>query len=290
MRRSLLCLAVALSAASLSAQNPGPPTGRCQFQIDQLPSAHLTTIKLPSGQYNSYIGGGVVARCPRQKIVLKSDSLEQYGDEGRFFCIGHVDYTEPRMRLKSDFLTYFQKEERLLAFLNVDATLPSGSQLKGSSLEYFRAVPKVRVKQMGVAVGRPTISIIQKDPQGKAQPPVNVTGNTILLQGDNVVSAQGEVVVVRPELTATGDSLYLDGGKGWLRGMRRPRINRTKGRPFTLGGETIDLNSRRRKLERVLSVNAAEATSHDLNLKSDSIDLSVNDNRLLSSITYVKTY
>ncbi len=289
MRRSLLCLAVALSAASLSAQNPGPPTGRCQFQIDQLPSAHLTTIKLPSGQYNSYIGGGVVARCPRQKIVLKSDSLEQYGDEGRFFFIGHVDYTEPRMRLKSDFLTYFQKEERLLAFLNVDATLPSGSQLKGSSLEYFRAVPKVRVKQMGVAVGRPTISIIEKDPQGKAQPPVNVTGNTIWLQGDSVVSAQGEVVVVRPELTATGDSLYLDGGKGLLRVMRRPRINGTKGRPFTLVGETIDLNSRRRKLERVLSVNAAEATSQDLNLKSDTIDLRVSDDLLQRAIAWGKS-
>src|SRR5260221_14581712 len=110
MRRSLLAIAVTLSAASLSAQNPGPPTGRCQFQIDQLPSAHLTTIKLPSGQDNSYIGGGVVARGPKQKIVLKSDSLEHYGDEGRFFFIVHEDYTEPRMQLKSFFLTYFQKE------------------------------------------------------------------------------------------------------------------------------------------------------------------------------------
>src|SRR5258708_29847598 len=186
MRRSLLCLAVTLIAASLSAQNPGPPTGRCQFQIDQLPSAHLTTIKLPSGQYNSYIGGGVVARCPKQKIVLKSNSLEQYGDEGRFFFIGHVDYTEPRMRLKSDFLTYFQKEERLLAFLNVDATLPTGSQLKGSSLEYFRAVPKVRVKQMGVAGGRPTLTLREKGQQGKGQPPPNRTRRTDWPHGDRV--------------------------------------------------------------------------------------------------------
>src|SRR5258708_1549519 len=193
MRRSLLAIAVTLSAASLSAQNPGPPTGRCQFQIDQLPSAHLTPIKLPSGQYNSYIGGGVVARCPKQKIVLKSDSLEQYGDEGRFFFIGHVDYTEPRMRLKSDFLTYFQKEERLLAFLNVDATLPSGSQLKGSSLEYFRAVPKVRVKQMGVAAGRPTISSLEEDPQGEAPPPGHVHANPICLPAHRLTSAQGEV-------------------------------------------------------------------------------------------------
>src|SRR6202011_391286 len=98
----------------------------------------------------------------------------------------------------------------LLASSNVDARLPSGSTLKGSSLEVFRAIPKVRPKQRGIAIGRPTVTLIEKDAQGKPQPPVTVTGNNIWLEGDSVVSAQGEVVVVRPELTATGDSLFLD--------------------------------------------------------------------------------
>ena len=101
-----------------------------------------------------------------RSIVLKSDSLEVYGDEGRYFFIGHVDYKEPRLKLKSDFFTYFQREERFLAFLNVDAQLPSGSTLKGTSLEYFRPIPKVRTRQKGVAIGRPTMTILDKDAQG----------------------------------------------------------------------------------------------------------------------------
>ena len=281
-----LLLSASISGGAAAQGPAGAPKGRCSFEIDQSPTTSLISIKLPSGQRNNYLGGGVTARCPAQKIVLKSDSLEQYGDEGRFFFIGHVDYKEPRLKLKSDFLTYFQREERLLALLNVDAVLPSGSTLKGSSLEYFKPIPKIRPKQKGIVLGRPTMSIIDKDAQGKPQPPVTVTGNTIWLEGDSVVASSGEVIVVRPELTATGDSLYLDGGSGLLRIMRKPKITGTKGRPFTLVGETIDLLSRRKKLERVLAKNGSEAVSEDLVLKSDSIDLRITDDLLQRAIVW----
>ena len=298
---SLLLLGVALasrasgqaplpvSSPAKAPAQPAAPKGRCQFEFDNPPTTTFNTIKLPSGQYNTYLGQGVVARCAAQKIVLKSDSLESYGDEGRYFFIGHVDYKEPRLKLKSDFLTYFQRDERILAFLNVDAQLPSGSTIKGSSLEYFRPMPKVRVKQKAVAVGRPTMTLIDRDAQGKPQPPVTVTGNSIWLEGDSVVASSGEVVVVRPELTATGDSLYLDGGSGLLRMMRTPRIAGTKNRPFTLIGETIDLLSKRKKLERVLAKSGGVAVSEDLTLKSDTIDLRVADDLLQRAIVWGKS-
>jgi lipopolysaccharide export system protein LptA len=230
----------------------------------------------------------VIARCPAQGIVLRSDSLEHYGDEGRLFFIGHVDYSEPRLKLKSDQLTYFQRDERLLATQNVNARLPSGSTLKGPQLEFFRAVPNVRPRQSATAIGRPTIALVEKDAQGREQPPVNVTGNTVYLLGDSIVSAQGSVVVVRPSLTATGDSLYVDSGTGLLRIMRTPKIVGTKGRPFTLVGETIDLLSKGRKLDRVLAKSAAEATSEDLNLKSDTIDFRVTDDLLQRAVAWGK--
>ena len=247
-----------------------------------------TAIKLPSGQRNIYVGGNVVGRCPKQGLVLKSDSLEYYGDEGRAFFIGNVDYSEPRLKLKSDYLTYFQREERLLAFLNVDATLPSGSNLKGPQLEFFRAIPKVR-QQSGSSTGRPTITIIEKDSAGKPQPPVSVTGNTIWMVGDSTVASSGQVVVIRPELTASGDSLYLDGSTGLLRLMRTPRVLGTKGRPFTLVGETIDVLSKRRRLDRVLAKANGEATSQDLDLKSDTIDLRITDDVLQRAIAWGKS-
>src|SRR6202035_207951 len=111
----------------------------------------------------------------------------------RVVFIGHVDYREPRLKLKSDLLTYFQRDEHVVATQNVDATLPSGSTLKGPQLDFFRAIPNIRPRQTATAPGRPTISLVEKDAQGRPQPPVNVTGNTVYLQGDSVVAAQGNV-------------------------------------------------------------------------------------------------
>jgi lipopolysaccharide export system protein LptA len=217
------------------ARGQGEPSGKCAFDVKAERQGRL--MKLPSGQMNGFTGGNVVATCRSQGLVLRSDSLESYGDEGRIVFIGHVDYNERRLKLKADQATYFQRDERLLATQNVVATLPTGSTIRGPQLEFLRAVPRIRPHQSATAIGRPTIDLVQKDAQGGLQPPVKVTGNTVWLQGDSIVSAQGNVVVVRPQLTATGDSLYGDAGSGLLRLMRSPKIVGTKGRPFTLVGD-----------------------------------------------------
>lgn len=285
--RVLLGVLVLAIGSVAGAQNPSAPTGRCKMTY--VAEHGLRTDKLPSGQFNAYTGGNVVARCPAQSLVLRSDSLESYGDEGRIVFIGHVDYREPRLKLKSDFLTYFQRDERVLATQNVVATLPSGSTLTGPQVEFFRAIAGVRPQQSATAIGRPTINLIQRDSLGRPQPPVKITANTVYLQGDSIVSAVGQVVVVRPELTAVGDSLYADGGSGLLRIMRQPRITGTKGRPFTLVGETIDLNTKERKLNRVIAKNAAQAHSEDLDLKSDTIDLRIANDLLQQAVVWGKS-
>ena len=286
-RRGLSVALMAFVPAVSGAQGAGAPTGRCtlQFAADHA----LNSIRLPSGQRNAFTGGNVVARCPAQGLVLKSDSLESYGDDGRIVFIGHADYSEPRLKLTADAITYFQRDERLLAVQNVNARLPTGSTLRGPQVEFLRAVPRVRPQQTVNATGRPTVSLVERDAQGRAQPPVQVTGATIFLKGDSIVSAVGDVVVVRPELTATGDSLYVDSGLGLLRIMRSPKITGTKGRPFTLVGETIDLLTRRKKLDRVLAKNVAVATSEDLTMRSDTIDLRVIDDLLSRAIAWGKS-
>jgi hypothetical protein len=285
MRLTTFSLALLAAAPGIvRAQAAGAPKGRCQMHFT---SEHgLTSIKLPSGQQNIFIGGNVVARCPSQQLVLRSDSLEYYGDEGRVYVLGHVNYKEPRLALTSDYLTYFMRDERVLAVQHVVATLPTGSQLTGPQLEYFRALPGVRQQQSATAIGRPTINLIERDSTGRPQPPVKITANTLYLQGDSIVSAVGNVVVVRPELTAVGDSLYADGSTGLLRMMRQPRITGTRGRPFTLVGETIDLRTKQRKLERVLAKNAAHAHSEDLDLESDTIDLRLDNDLLQQAIVW----
>ena len=88
-RRGLGVLLVALAPAVSVAQGAGAPSGRCtlQFSADHA----LNSIRLPSGQRNAFTGGNVVARCPAQGLVLKSDSLESYGDDGRIVFIGRAE-------------------------------------------------------------------------------------------------------------------------------------------------------------------------------------------------------
>ena len=283
-RPLFVLLATAVLPGALAAQGTPAPSGRCQLQFAS--DRALTSQRLPSGQRNAFTGGNVVARCPAQNLVLRSDSLESYGDDGRIVFIGNADYSEPRLKLKAETITYFQRDERVLAVRNVRATLPTGSTLRGPQVEFLRAIPGVRPQQSATAIGRPTITLIERDAQGRAQPPVDVTGTSIHMRGDSIVSAVGQVVVVRPELTATGDSLFANSGTGLLRMMRGPKITGTKGRPFTLVGETIDLLSRQRKLERVVAKSAAEANSEDLNLKSDSIDLRIGQDLLQRAIAW----
>jgi hypothetical protein len=68
--------------------------------------------------------------------------------------------------------------------------------------------------------------------------------------------------------------------------MRQPKVNGTRSRPFTLEGELIDSYSRNRKLQRVIARGRGVATSQDLTLRADTIDLRVNDDALERAIAW----
>lgn len=233
------------------------------------------SIKLASGEYDNFLGGTVTIRCPSKSITLSADSAEIYGDEHRVYFVGHVHYLEPRLELHSDYLTYYQLEERILAAGNVDARLPSGSKLKGPQVDYRRVAPRIRTRAQALATGRPTVTIIQHDTSGKEQPPVDVIANTIFMDGDSLIYASGAVQITRPEVNATSDSAFINTGTENMQLMRNPILNGTRGRPFRLVGDRIELYSRERKLQRVLSQAHAQANSQDFTLRSDTIDLRI---------------
>jgi lipopolysaccharide export system protein LptA len=258
---------VALGATAVEA---AAQTTSCNSEQDR-----QVSIKLPSGEYNNFIGGGIVVRCPAKQITLRADSAEIYGDEHRIFFVGHVRYSEPRLQMSSDFLTYYQLEERILAAGNVDGKLPTGSTLRGPQVDYRRVAPRVRTRAQTLATGRPTVMIVQKDSTGKEQPPIEVVANTIYMDGDSLIYGSGRVQITRPEITATSDSAFINSGTEIMQLMRNPIVNGTKSRPFQLVGERIDLFSKNRKLQRVVSAAKARATSQDLTLRADTIDLRV---------------
>jgi lipopolysaccharide export system protein LptA len=259
-------------------------TQRCYF--DNTPNTRQTSVKLPSGEYNNFFGAGVFVRCPAKSLTLRSDSLESYGDEGRIYLLGSVRYDDPKLALTSDYLTYYRRDERIVANGNVNTRLPNGSTLKGPVAEYLRAIPGTRPVPRLLATGRPAITIIQKDSTGKATEPTTVLANSVSMVGDSLVYAGGSVVVTRQEVIARGDSMALDSQREITVMLRGPSIEGRRDRPFTLSGERIELTSRNRKLERVIAKGKGKAVSEDLTLTSDTIDLRIADDLLQRAMAW----
>ena len=279
--RVLLAAASLVVPAIASAQE----RERCVLNREQHVGTHTTTTKTASGQYNTFIGGGVIVECPGKELTLTSDSLETYGDDGKIFLVGSVHYSEPRLKLTSDFLTYYQRDDRAVATGSVDAKLPNGSTLKGPVAEYLRAGPSRPLARL-YATQRPTITIVQKDSAGQTSPPTTVIGNNVTMIGDSLVYAGGTVTVSREDVTAFGDSMDLDSGREVVVMMRGPRIQGKKDRPYQLSGERIEMTSKNRKLERVFAKGRARATSEDMTLASDSIQLRVANDLLQRAIAW----
>jgi hypothetical protein len=272
-RRALTVVCLMSSApAVLQAQRPTPCT-----LVPQL-TTRLTLDSLPGFGQVVFLGGGVLFKCPSRSITMRGDSAERYADHDQL--VGNAVYDEPRFHVTSDFLTYLPADEKVVAAGNVHATLPSGSTLVGPVAEYQRPVPKLRPHERMIANSRPTISIVQKDSLGRPTPPTGVVANFVYMDGDSLIYASGQVVITRPEISATADSAFIDQGHETMRLMRTPRLKGTKDRPFTLTGDVIDLFSRNRKLQRVLANANAVAVSDSMTLKSDTIDLRIRNDLL----------
>jgi lipopolysaccharide export system protein LptA len=257
---------------------------RCNFINTD--STRSTSEQTASGERNLFFGRGIRMRCPKSEITLIADSLEYYGEQGRIYLVGHVHYDEPRLTLTSDFLTYYQRDERLVANGNVNAKLPNGSTLKGPMAEYYRVIPNLRPATRLYSTGKPHITIQQKDSAGRPAPPAEVDGNNILMVGDSLVYAGGQVVVTREDIIARADSMHIDTEREITVLLRSPSIEGRRGRPFTLFGDRIILSGKSRKLDRVISSSRARAVSEDMTLTSDTIDLRVANDLLQRAVAW----
>lgn len=238
--------------------------------------------KQPSGQYNVFQGGGRGVRytCAGDDVTIESDSAAYYGDLNILYMIGNVRYREPRAELDADQITYYRSDEWVLAQGNVFARMENGSTMQGPSAEYYRAIPAIRPAQRVLATGRPTLTLVPEDSAGAAQEPVTIVADRVTAEGDSLVYAGGQVLITRPDVLASADSAFLDEGREFGRLMRSPRIEGRGERAFTLTGQTIDLFSRDRALERVLSMGEARVVSEDMTVRSDMLDLRLVESEL----------
>ena len=274
------------------AQNPAPPTPpgpkgrpkqerRCQLNFTNTLTTRMFFVKDPgTNRYNTFAGGGIVAKCAGQDVTLYADSAEFYDTIKLYYLFGNVRYREVRVNIDADRVTYFLQEERILAEQNVRATLPNGSSMTGPQAEYFRPVAPIRTVAMLSAIRRPTFALVQRDSTGKPGEPATLLADRVTALGDTLFYAGGNVEIRRTDLHATSDSAFMNEAKQYGRLIRRPQVEGKGDRKFVLRGRAIDFYSKNRLVERVLAVDSGQAVSGDLDLRSDTIDLRITDDKL----------
>ena len=282
LRRDSLALAQkATPPTPVGARGRPRQERRCQLDFPNTRTTRLQIVQDPNTKRNNtFVGGGVVAKCAGQDVTLYADSAELYDTIKLYYLFGNVRYREARVNIDADRVTYFLNEERILAEQNVRATLPSGSTMTGPEAEYLRPVAPIRQNARLNAIRRPTFRLVQKDSTGKQLDPATLLADRVSAVDDTVFYAGGDVDISRPDLHATSDSAYMNETREYGRLIRRPQIEGKGERKFTLRGKAIDLFSKNRLIQRVLSVDSAQALSGDLDLRSDSIDLRITENKL----------
>lgn len=255
---------------------------QCDLTASRFSSETIGSVEIARG------GGGITVVCRSRNLRLKADSGEAFGDD-RVELYGHVRYEEPtKIDLSSDRLTYILREEMVIVRGNVIATQPNGSRLTGPEATYFRAVPRVRAIEELSAVRGPTVTIA---PRNKDEKPVVVNANAIYMRGDSLIYASRSVVIDRADLIARADSAFLDGRTSaeTMRLMFSPSVEGREGRKFRLEGEIIDAYSRDRKLQRVISRGKGHATSEDLDIVADTIDLRMTNDKMERAFAWSRT-
>jgi lipopolysaccharide export system protein LptA len=231
---------------------------------------------------NTFIGGGFVGRCQGENNRISADSAEQFEAAGLVNMYGNVVYEEPgEMRITAAHATYFTREGRIFADGNVVATqLATGSTFTGPNIEYYRVMPGRPTARM-VAPNRPTARLIEKDSAGIPGPPVTITADRFEDLGDTLLLAWGDVVITREKLLGRADSSAFNKTTQQARLVRSARIRSTDSvQAFTLVGDTIDLFTTDKKLNRVFASHSASATNKDLVLNAERIDLRLKDQQI----------
>lgn len=264
------------AAAAAKKAKPAPTTRNCVLDFaESPPETRLTYNRLSETVSNTFIGGGFIGRCQGEKNRLRADSAEQFQAAGVVNLFGNVVYEEPgKMQVTAMHAVYFTREGRLYADGNVVATqLATGSTFSGPNIEYYRATPERPVSRM-VAPARSIARLIDKDSTGKLTQPTVVTANRFEDTGDSLLIAFGDVIITRESLVGRGDSAAFDKPTERARLMRGARIvSDDTARRFTLTGDTIDMYSKERQLQRVMARHNGKATSDDLLLEAELIDL-----------------
>jgi hypothetical protein len=260
-----------------------PTTRECLLDFNESPpDSRMVSNLMSDGTRTTFIGGGLLARCQGDPQFITADSAEQYENIGMLNLIGSVVFEEPgKIRVTAPSATYFTADEKLVAVGGVVATdLPSGSTFTGPTIEYYRAGSR-RLASRLYAPQRPTLQLIERDSLGAAKSPITITANEMEDHDDGPLAAWGQVIVTREQIVAEGDTASFDQDTEQARLIRNAVVfSRDTARAFRLVGDTIDLFSTDRVLERVLASHQARATSRDVAIRAERVEMALDSQQV----------
>ena len=292
MRLVALLALGGVAAAPALAQQPGrtqPESTTCNVQID---STHGQSryVKIPSGVYQTFVGGGMWAHCLNQPTTtMYSDSLAWYPERDLLFLVGHTHFADTASIMDADRVTYYLKQERLYGQGHVyTKNLHSGSDLRGPNLDYYRAAPQIRDTLELYATGRPTIHFhsARRDTTPPATPSDTeafvVVADRTHMRGNDQMWGGGHVTVDRSDLAARGDSAQLDLGRnvGALIGGT-PVVDGKGKTAYHLTGRRIRFAlTEAHDIKDVVSQGDALASGPDWRLTADTLDMSLDSGKV----------
>lgn len=280
-----------IARAAEAKKKARPATRPCVLDFaDSPPETRLLYSRVTDSISNTFIGGGFVGRCQGENNRIRADSAEQFQAPGIVNLYGNVTYEEPgKVQITASHATYFTREGRLYADGNVTATqIGTGSSFSGPNIEYYRAMPDRPVSRM-IAPSRSTARVIEKDSLGRVGPPTVIVANRFEDAGDSLLMAWGDVTIDREQLNGRADSSSFDKVGEKARLVRGARItNRDTAQRFVLVGDTIDMYSTNRQLDRVVAMHKASATNDDMVLESERIDMRLDEKVLKEAFAFGK--
>ena len=124
------CGAFCISASVASSQ--AAPAKQCILQYESSSgNTRTNAVKLPSQRYN-FFRAAVSRIIARDRTTLSLPTAPNItATRALLYMIGSVHYTEPRAKVDSDRMTYYQLEDRLRAEGNVNVKPRRGRRSKG---------------------------------------------------------------------------------------------------------------------------------------------------------------
>lgn len=276
------------------ASGPAPADAQSRTCRQVLPSDFRRVIG-PSGQEIIYFRDPVRFLCTGD-VLLESDSAVVDRAASTVELIGDVVYRDSTRELQADWSNYLGEMSQLLARGSaVLRDLETGAVIRGDQLNYLRETDTRPISRMIITGDRPYAVIpprpdtgvaadttgIQADTTGiqtdTASVATEVWADRMVLEGQDIFRADGDVEMVRGDMVGGGGSAVFDQSSDQMTLTEQAFVQTDA---YRLDGDRIDAFLEGEGVREVQSRGSARVTSEELSVRAQRVRIALAEGRL----------